>query len=519
MKQKIKTGFIWKKIDNNREGLIDMAGNNYVADAVILGSGAAGMMAGLIIAQSGCSCVILEKGNDIAVSNAARAGGPALAGTRYQQEENAMITPEQLYQHMYRFSRGTVNARLLRKALDKGAAVESIFRENGVELELLPDTYGVGFRARHMFKQGGSRRWKPLADKFEKLGGSICFNQSGEKLVIENGRVCGVLAKGCEEDNWYEYRAKAVLIATGGYLGNPEMIREHNAGVYVNALGSRLSDGTGIRMALEAGGIKDRSWGICANEFGGANHKIKDVNRAFSSNLRYAVCGGLLVNSQGERFMNEQYLSDEPLSIGGEISLREGKFYAVMDEDMYIGFQNGTEYDYYGRPETWHAGVTTHDMPPRFKDTDFEKDVQAGIAVCSDSLKKAGDRFHLKKLVETVKEYNVMCEKGQDELFGKAGFLMRPVKNPPYYIFEYEPSAWCTIGGVKTDASCHLLDADQNVISGVYVAGMDNGSAFCVPYYDNEGAALGVSLTLGILAGEEIVKDLAETALLFKIKK
>lgn len=486
-----------------------MAKNVYTVEALVLGSGAAGMMAALVIAQSGHSCTILEKGSNIVSCNASRAGGPALAGTRYQQEENAIITPEQLYQHMYQFSRGTVNAGLLRRALEKGAKVESIFREIGIEMELLPDTYGVGFRARHMFKQVGTHRWKPLADKFAALGGSICFNRSGEKLIIENGKVCGVWAKDSLEDgNWHEYCAKTILIATGGYLGNPEMIREHNAGVHVNALGSRLSDGTGIRMALEAGGIKDRNWGICANEFGGANQKMKNANRAFSSNLRYAICGGLLVNAIGERFMNEQYLSDEPLSIGGEISLREGKFYAVMDADMYKGFQTGTEYDYYGRPETWHAGITTHDMPPKFKDADLEKDIRDGIASRDESLEKAGEKFGLKNLEKTVMEYNIMCENGKDTLFGKSSFLMRQVKKAPFYIFEYEPSAWCTIGGVKTDASCRLLDADQNVIPGVYVAGMDNGSAFCVPYYDNEGAALGVSLTLGLVAGESMIKEL-----------
>ena len=41
------------------------------------------------------------------------------------------------------------------------------------------------------------------------------------------------------------------------------------------------------------------------------------------------------MNASGERFMNEQYLSDEALSVGGEAVLREGKFYAVLDEEMY----------------------------------------------------------------------------------------------------------------------------------------------------------------------------------------
>lgn len=78
-----------------------MAHKIYTADAVILGSGAAGMMAAMVIAQSGYSCVILEKGKNIAASNASRAGGPALA----------------------------------------------IFWENEIEMELLPDAYGAGFQA------------------------------------------------------------------------------------------------------------------------------------------------------------------------------------------------------------------------------------------------------------------------------------------------------------------------------------------------------------------------------------
>ena len=69
--------------------------------------------------------------------------------------------------------------------------------------------------------------------------------------------------------------------------------------------------------------------------------------------------GGLLVNRQGRRFMNEQYLSDFPLSLGGEATLREGIFYAVLDDAMYKGLEKMTVYDYYGRPKEWIAGKMT----------------------------------------------------------------------------------------------------------------------------------------------------------------
>ncbi len=91
-------------------------------------------------------------------------------------------------------------------------------------------------------------------------------------------------------------------------------------------------------------------------------------------------------------------------------------------------------------------------------------------------------------------------------MFGKAGFLLKPLKQPPYYVFEYEPSAWCMFGGVKTDKYCRLLNCEQEFVRGIYVAGTDNGSCYCMPYYDNEGAALGIDLTTGILAGTHAVK-------------
>lgn len=75
-----------------------------------------------------------------------------------------------------------------------------------------------------------------------------------------------------------------------------------------------------------------------------------------------------------------------------------------------------------------------------------------------------------------------------------------------YYVFEYEPSIWCTFGGVKTDVYCRALDAAQQPIPGLYVAGVDNGSLYCSPYYENEGAALGTAYTSSIVAGDCMIE-------------
>lgn len=158
------------------------------------------------------------------------------------------------------------------------------------------------------------------------------------------------------------------------------MIKEHFGDVHIGALGSRLSDGAGIRMVMEAGGTLGRNWGICANEFGGYHSKME---KRMSSNLYYAIGGGLLVDKNGRRFMNEQYMSDEPLSMGGEMTLREGRYYAVIDDEYYHALEKETLYDYYRRPENWHVGKTIHDRKSSWKEEDLSKDIKDGIAELS----------------------------------------------------------------------------------------------------------------------------------------
>ena len=65
-----------------------------------------------------------------------------------------------------------------------------------------------------------------------------------------------------------------------------------------------------------------------------------------------------------------------------------------------------------------------------------------------------------------------------------------------------------SFGGVKTDDYCRVLKADQSPIPGLYVAGVDNGSLYCSPYYENEGASLGIAYTSGIVAADCMVEYL-----------
>ena len=410
-----------------------------------------------------------------------------------------------------------VNGALLHKCVSAGERVVSNFMDNGVNMGLRRDAYGMGFRARHNFAdlQGtqvkGTDRFQPLVDKFTADGGVFEVCREAVKPVMDGDKVVGVIAKDTENKTYIQYNAKAVLIATGGYAGNQDRLHEHFGNINVWPLCNELSDGKGYDIVIEAGGIADRNWALCCNEFGGVNGKMEERGRSMvrsNDTLRFAIYGGLMVDPNGDRFMNEQYLADRPLALGGEMSLRVGKYYAVVDQTMYEECRDKGVLAYFGNPADWYVGSTgyTEELLPNL-DEHMDIAIQRGWAV-KGSLADCAKAFGLTDLEQTVADYNAVCAAGKDEQFYKNSYLLRELTGDTFYVIEYEPSIWGTFGGVKTDSYARAVNAEQQPIQGLYVAGVDNGSIYASPYYENEGAALGTAYTSGIVAADCMISDL-----------
>ena len=79
------------------------------------------------------------------------------------------------------------------------------------------------------------------------------------------------------------------------------------------------------------------------------------------------------------------------------------------------------------------------------------------------------------------------------------------MKYAPFYAFEYVPSCWSTNGGVKVDSHLRAVNAENKAIPGLYVAGVDQGSVYSVPYYTNEGSSVGLALGSGAYVASEIL--------------
>ena len=114
----------------------------------------------------------------------------------------------------------------------------------------------------------------------------------------------------------------------------------------------------------------------------------------------------------------------------------------------------------------------------------------------------------------SVERYNAMCDQKHDEDFGKDPITLLPIRKAPFYgcVTKLPKRDWTKrapylndLGGLYTDETMNVLDADQEPIPGLYAAGNTLGGRFSVFYPTPCGGSyIGSAMTLGRLIGKEL---------------
>jgi fumarate reductase flavoprotein subunit len=298
------------------------AAADYAVDVVVVGAGGAGLSAAVAAADNGASVIVIEKmpfagGNTTLSTGSIYAGGAARsleAGFYYPPSEFANV--------IMTTSEGTCNERLAR----------FVASESGLTVNWLAGL-GVQFRpvaapgAVHSTIPDGSGIIKPLLEACKERGVEVMLNTRGVELLVENGRIAGVKAE--QKDKSITIASKAVVIATGGFAANRDMVYKYKpeyADLIVSC--SIGATGDGIIMAEAIGAATVDMDRVMPTPTAEINSK-----RLITAGMRNTA-GAILVNEFGQRFVDETLLY-EPLSIAITEEVAEGTLeyvFEVFDE-------------------------------------------------------------------------------------------------------------------------------------------------------------------------------------------
>lgn len=456
------------------------------SDLVVVGAGGTGLAAAAAAAEKGARVVVLEKMAFAGGSSALAGGAVAAAGTSMQRAAGIEDSPQALAQDWLDAQKRSVKGGDPR--YPDAERVRSMAVEMGRTVEWLASSVGVKFAAPRAFGEGGALRAHapeaagvpadgrgstPAGGRFitdalkryaESKGVEFHFSTPAYELMKDaSGRVVGVRAH--DGKHRYEFKAKAVAVATGGFARSLEMMVEEVPRWVVftdRSCAAKGSTGDGIRMAEAAGAAPAADSWMIGLRLAAAYPVLEKAMRG-TDRMRDTV----LVNEQGKRFVRE----DLPYLADAVSEQREA--WVVMDSS-----------------DPKKAAVVA----------DY---LNFGIAVDGENWKQLARRMgaRAEAFDRTMTAYNADCAAKKDSAFGKDPAAMRPLVKPPFYAVKVMPSAGGTMGGVATNARFEALDAKGQVIPGLYAG----GEAANRPYYDRtyvSGTGLGIALTSGRLIGE-----------------
>ena len=399
------------------------------ADIVVLGGGGGGLAAALAAAENGAKeIVVLEKLGHLGGNTALAMG---LFGCESPVQQEAMIDcrADDCFKIMMKWAHWKrVEPLVVRAYLNKSGDTIRWLEEKGLKFDLLtlfPNQTPVW----HAPEGRGGRLIKVLTRECEKLGVKIMLRTPAKKIIIRpDGGVAGVLA--ATRDGELNIATRSVIIATGGFTGNKDMLKKYCPDYYdgMHVAAVHLS-GDGIVMAEEAGAAIAPSIPMLKGGPG------PDIAWEKTGNLRGAAKEPyvLWVNKKGRRFIDESAGLMDFESVNAVLQQPERTVFACfddsirqhMEENGFIVGLGRRLSDYTGR-----KGVTGLEQELREK----TKENDGNLVKIADSWDEIAAWMGVDPgmLKSTVEEYNSDCARGHDAVFVKDRVYLKPLLRPPY---------------------------------------------------------------------------------------
>ena len=408
---------------------------------VIIGAGGAGMTAAIMAHQAGMDFVILEKMPYVGGNTTKATGGMNAAETHYQKEQGiedskALFAADTM-QGGHALNDPKLVAMLANSSSDAIDWLDSI----GAELPKISFSGGASVNRIHAPADGsgvGNYLVDHFSAKLTELGVDVMLNTTATELLVDaEGKICGVKAEGADAN--YTFNCKAVILATGGFGANLDMIAEYRPDlkgtVTTNAPGA-TGDGILMAQALGADVVDIEQIQL---------HPTVEQTTSMLITESVRGDGAILVNQQGLRFTNELLTRD---AVSAAELAQEGQYaYILFDQNLRDHLKA------------------------------IEKYVKAELTVQADTIEGLAEQLGIDPatLAKTLADWNEIVKNQRDPDFGRTTGMNADLTTPPYYAIKIAPGIHHTMGGVKINTEAQVINTEGKAIPGLFAAGEVTG--------------------------------------------
>ncbi len=479
-----------------------------IFDLIVIGSGIAGLSTAVAALEGGARVCLVER------ANADDAGGNTRHTGAYIRMKSVDEVTDDFEEHFAANAGGYLDPLLmadvardqqdwppLLKALSfvDPNVVSTLAIESPPTLHWL-GKYGVKFfpldvpfptsaQPRIVPSGGGLALVEALTKAFHEKGGVALYETAAQSLLQDDdGAVCGVraLARGHRK---LDIRGGAVMIASGGFQGNAELLTRYIGPQALNlramSVGGQHNKGEGICMALNIGAAP-------CGDFGSYHASPMDPRSRRAGPSIYIYPYGILVNKDGQRFVDEGpgHTDETYEALTRRVFGQPGGIaWCVLDARL-------------DDVPNQSVAIKT-EQPPIEAQTLVELAEKIGVPAA--------------QLEATVAAFNAACSNGKFDPCSLDGLATegvlpvksnwaRPIDKPPYKVYPIISSIVFTFGGLKTDALARVINTEGDIIPGLYAAGEAQGL-----YYGSYTGATSVlkGAVFGRLAGQHIASSKA----------
>lgn len=467
------------------------------ADIVIIGAGGAGLTAAVTAAEAGLKNIILLEANNAPGGNSVFPGGLLGTETPLQRRLGFEVTCDSVFKMAMEYAHWKLNGKLVRALINRSGETIVWLDNKGVKFDQLLPHYANPlpntFHAVSGPVKTGAIIVKTLKQCCHDLGISVLTKTRARKLLTDRqGRITGVQA--VSENGDVKISAGAVIIATGGFAGNRELLNQYDLTLnYDEILHAGIPQkGDGMLMAREIGAGIDNQ--VTLELYG------PEFPESMTLTTAAVRPQAIWVNRSGERFVDEN-LASSMIAANAVYKLPNKICYSLLDARIIDRIAN----DELTPQERLRVSQPFKDRLALNLKLWSEK----GKIKVTDSLDEMAAWIGCDPLIlkSEIEDYNRGCDRGYDQVFNKDRRYLMPLRNPPYCAIPGKVGIVVTHGGIKVNQRLEVLNAEGKALPGVYAAGVDIGDTEANSYnIFLSGHSFGFSVISGRLAGENAAR-------------